>query len=198
MIKVDVHNSKFIRDPLFSSIKLWMQDRIQYLEANNRPEDLALARERYTGLTNDDCQIEKTVTYPNGVTLVSFLSRKTGFFHADANIKKVNFDTIVADLIPTMPQYTKAKLEELITDKEVNFGSFYLTDTKEYVLVINSQKQTVDDACNALGAIKWDKMTLDLIPKTTPIVQRSGTFAVETVNMTASKNIPVYYVPGVT
>lgn len=194
MIKDTKNRTKHIKDPLFSSIKLWMEERIAFLQREGREEDLKLAKTRYTGLTNKDVQIEPPKKFPNGKILSCFISRKNGFFHADAEIKTVLFPVILKDQQVAAVQYNKNELETKLIDKIIDFGLFYLGDTKEHVIVLNSEQNDINAVYNALGKIHWDKLSINLTTTDNSPEERAGTVTVECINLESSIVIPVYYV----
>lgn len=183
MIKAELIRTKEIKDPLFASIELYMQKRIEELTTKGDLNTLALAKARYYGLKNKDVQIEHPTTFPNGRIVSSFVSRKTGFFHADALIEKVDVETIFKSLeIPT-PQYTKTDLLTAIGKREITFGVFYLAEEKEFVVVLNETKNTADASQEALGDVFWDTVTLSLETEKDPTTSFSGTITVTAKNI---------------
>lgn len=196
MITDKLTRSKNIRDPLFSSMLIYMRDRISELTAAGQTDKVKLAMQRYSNLSNEDVQIEPPAKFANGKELVCFLSRKTGFFHADTPIAGVTVDLIYRDLRVTVPEFTKAQLITEIKGLRVTRGVYYLTDASQMVVVLGAEDTTAEAAYKALGEIFWDKTTIDLLPNKDPSTSFSGTVMVEAPNI-SPYTFQVMYVPHI-
>lgn len=90
-------NKKCINDPLYTPVERFLKERIKRLEAEGPADELALAKERYTGLVAGDFVIENPVAFPDGITRVCFTARKTGFARVDVDITRVQMKDILED-----------------------------------------------------------------------------------------------------
>lgn len=196
MITDKLTRTKNIRDPLFSSMLIYMRDRISELDAAGQLDKAKLARQRYSNLANEDVQIEPPHQFVNGKKLSCFLTRKTGFFHADAPIAGVTVDVIYRDLRIAVPEFTKGKLITEIKGLRVTRGVYYLTDTSQMVVVLAPEDTTALAAYKALGSVFWDSTTIDLLDVKNPTTSFSGSVVVRAPNIEPF-TFQIMYVPHI-
>lgn len=192
MITETIERSKSINDPLFTSINKYAQARLTDIKVNGTTTEYKLAQQRYSGLKPSEVIIEPPQTFAGGIIRACFLSRTRRFFHADALIETVGFNEILRDWDIVPKEYTKEDLEIAVQDKAVTFGIFYLTDTSEYVLVLNATKKAIDDVYKLLGELYWKKMTIDLSASQDGTTKRSGACTIECWGMN-NQVLPIYY-----
>lgn len=200
MIVDELIRTKSIVDPLFASIQVYMEKRLDELRQGSDQEAFKLAELRYTRITNSDVQIEPPVPFPNGRMVACFMSSSRGFFHADALIEKVNMDAIFKSLaISTLP-FTMDELIAEIHGQRIYFGVFYLTDRKQYVIVLNGTQKSVKDAMKTTGDVYWTDMTLTMSETLDTTTGFSGSFEVEAPNIDKYTFGVIYtpHYPGVT
>ena len=197
MIYEESHRLKKIVDPLFSSVKKYLETRLSIIIDQGDEERIKVAKQRYQNLKHSDLQIEPSVRYDNGKLRSCVVSRSRDFFHADAVIEQVDFDTILTDLdFKVSNEFTSETILTAIKKDGLNSGVYYLTDTDEKVLVISKDKSTVEAVYKLLGSIHWYEMTLAINEHKDPVTERSGTVLVRSINM-EDKLIPIYYKPHI-
>ncbi|WNV45997.1 hypothetical protein [Aeromonas phage AerS_266] len=192
MITDSIIRSKRIKDPLFSSVKLYLADLAQ-----QTLEKFGLAKyeeitNKYYNLKNEDVQIEPPTLFPNGKLIACFLSRKSGLFYADAVLPTVELKDIFRDLLISIPEKTKLQLENEISANQINFGCFFLTDQNVYVVVLNNNQNSIDSAYEALGSIYWEELTLTLEQEQNSYNKLSGSLKVKSPNM-VEMTLGVYF-----
>lgn len=191
MISATLTRTKDIRDPLFGCIKAFSIKHLTFVKVNGTEEEYTLAKQRYDNLKPSDVQIENPVDFSPISVRACFLSRTRGFFHADAVIEKSTFTSVMRDFEMEIPQF---KFEDLITeieDKRIKSGLFVYPDG-QYVMVMNSTANTVEDAHTVLGSLAWDKMTLTIDPAMDPATKVAGSCNIESVAI-PNNSIPVLY-----
>ena len=197
MIYEEIIRNKRIKDPLFSSIKKYLDQRLAKIIAEGSVEQIKVAKERYEKLKHTDVQIEPGVTFDNGKIRSCFVSRTRGFFHTDALIEQSTFDKILEDLEFTdILEHTSESLVLGIKKGEVVSGLYLLTDTSELVLVLDSSETTIKTIYALLGSIHWYEMTLTIPDSKDPVTERSGEVLIKSLNMD-DKVVPIYYKPHV-
>lgn len=186
MIIVSGTNSKKINDPVFLSARKFMQDRLAKLEAQGPSALLDLEKERYTGLTAKDVQIEPPVTFTNDNNIVRccFVSRKTGFFRADIEVEHVGIDAIFAEFSVVVTEYadTDTLVAKIQSGDQVE-GVVYLRDTLTYGIVVTTTHANPDDIMSIMGDIYWDKITVNTLDVIDDTTKSGGTFGVEAINI---------------
>ena len=197
MIYEEIIRNKRIKDPLFSSIKKYLDQRLAKIIAEGSVEQIKVAKERYEKLKHTDVQIEPGVTFDNGKIRSCFVSRTRGFFHSDVLIEKVTFDNILEDLEFTdILEHTSESLVLGIKKGDVTSGLYFLTDTNEIVLVLDSGEVTIKAVYTLLGSIHWYEMTLTIPDSKDPVTERSGNVLIKSINM-YDRTIPIYYKPHI-
>ena len=197
MIYEEIIKNKRIKDPLFSSVKKYLDNRLSKIIAEGNEELIKVAKERYEKIKHTEVQIEPAVTFDNGKMRSCFVSRTRGFFHSDTLIEKVTFDKILEDLEFTdILEHTSESLVLGIKKGDVVSGVYHLTDTNELVLVLDSGETTIKNVYNLLGEIHWYEMNLSISDVKDPVTERSGSVLVKSVNM-VDKTIPIYYKPHI-
>ncbi len=186
---------KKIYDPLFSSIKKYLENQLTLIIAEGNEEKIKVAKQRYEDLRHTDVQIEPGIRFDNGKIRACFVSRTRGFFHADAIIEKVTFNDILTDFnVKSLAEYTESKLRDAIKTQDVSVGLYQLTDTVEHVLVLDPGNKTIDSVYQLLGKIHWYEMTLTIPDSKDPVTERSGSVLIKSLNMD-DKVVPIYYKP---
>lgn len=189
-----IRNKKFY-DPLFSSVKKYLENQLALIIAEGDEEAIKIAKQRYENLRYMDVQIEPGVTFENGKIRACFVSRSRGFFHADALIEKVDFETILKDQEVTLEgEFTSADILTTIKEEGLDSGVYYLTDTKEIVLVLSSRRTTVEAVYKLFEETHWYEMTLTIPESKDPVTERSGGVLIKSINMN-DKFVPIYYKP---
>ena len=197
MIYEEIIRNKRIKDPLFSSIKKYLDQRLAKIIAEGNEEQIKIAKERYEKIKYTDVQIEPAVTFDNGKIRSCFVSRSKGFFHSDVLIEKVTFDKILEDLEFTdILEHTSESLVLGIKKGDVTSGLYLLTDANELVLVLDTGETTIKAVYTLLGSIHWYEMTLTIPDSKDPVTERSGSVLIKSLNMD-DKIIPVYYRPHI-
>ena len=197
MIYEEIIRNKRIKDPLFSSIKKYLDQRLAKIIAEGNEDRIKIAKERYEKIKYTDVQIEPAVTFDNGKIRSCFVSRSKGFFHSDVLIEKVTFDNILEDLEFTdILEHTSESLVLGIKKGDVTSGLYFLTDANELVLVLDTGETTIKAVYTLLGSIHWYEMTLTIPDSKDPVTERSGSVLIKSLNMD-DKIIPVYYRPHI-
>lgn len=186
---------KKIYDPLFSSIKKYLENQLTLIIAEGNEEKIKVAKQRYENLRYADVQIEPGVKFDNGKIRACFVSRTRGFFHADAIIGEVTFSDILTDFnVKPLSEYTESELRDAIKTQDVSVGLYQLTDTVEQVLVLDPGNKTIETVYQLLGKIHWYEMTLTIPDTKDPVTERSGSVLIKSLNM-EDKVVPIYYKP---
>lgn len=197
MIYEENIRNKRIKDPLFSSVKKYLDQRLARIIAEGNEEQIKVTKQRYEKLKYSDVQIEPAVVFDNGKIRSCFVSRTRGFFHSDVLIEKVTFDNILEDLEFTdILEHTSESLVLGIKKGDVTSGFYFLTDTNEIVLVLDSGEVTIKAVYTLLGSIHWYEMTLTIPDSKDPVTERSGGVLIKSLNMD-DKVVPIYYKPHV-
>lgn len=195
MIYEENIRNKRIKDPLFSSVKKYLEQRLEKIIAEGNEEQIKIAKERYEKIKYTDVQIEPAVTFDNGKIRSCFVSRSKGFFHSDVLIEKVTFDKILEDLEFTdILEHTSESLVLSIKKGDVTSGLYLLTDANELVLVLDAGETTIKAVYTLLGSIHWYEMTLTIPDGKDPVTERSGSVLIKSLNMD-DKVVPIYYKP---
>lgn len=195
MIYEESIKRKKIYDPLFSSIKKYLENQLTLIIAEGNEERIKVAKQRYENLRYTDVQIEPGVKFDNGKIRACFVSRSRGFFHADALLEKVDFETILRDQEVTLEgEHTSKSILTTIKEQGLDSGVYYLTDTKEIVLVLGSMETTVEAVYKLFKEIHWYEMTLTIPDTKDPVTERSGSVLIKSINMD-DKVVPIYYKP---
>ena len=197
MIYEENIRNKRIKDPLFSSVKKYLDQRLAKIIAEGNEEQIKVTKERYEKLKYSDVQIEPGVVFDNGKIRSCFVSRTRGFFHSDVLIEKVTFDNILEDLEFTdILEHTSESLVLGIKKGDVTSGLYLLTDANGLVLVLDTGETTIKAVYTLLGSIHWYEMTLTIPDSKDPVTERSGSVLIKSLNMD-DKIIPVYYRPHI-
>lgn len=197
MIYEENIRNKRIKDPLFSSVKKYLDQRLARIIAEGNEEQIKVTKQRYEKLKYSDVQIEPAVVFDNGKIRSCFVSRTRGFFHSDVLIEKVTFDNILEDLEFTdILEHTSESLVLGIKKGDVTSGFYFLTDTNEIVLVLDSGEVTIKAVYTLLGSIHWYEMTLTIPDSKDPVTERSGNVLIKSINM-HDRTIPIYYKPHI-
>lgn len=197
MIYEENIRNKRIKDPLFSSVKKYLDQRLARIIAEGNEEQIKVTKQRYEKIKYSDVQIEPAVVFDNGKIRSCFVSRTRGFFHSDVLIEKVTFDNILEDLEFTdILEHTSESLVLGIKKGDVTSGLYFLTDTNEIVLVLDSGEVTIKAVYTLLGSIHWYEMTLTIPDSKDPVTERSGNVLIKSINM-HDRAIPIYYKPHI-
>ena len=197
MIYEENIRNKRIKDPLFSSVKKYLDQRLARIIAEGNEEQIKVTKQRYEKLKQIDVQIEPAVAFDNCKIRSCFVSRTRGFFHSDVLIEKVTFDNILEDLEFTdILEHTSESLVLGIKKGDVTSGFYFLTDTNEIVLVLDSGEVTIKAVYTLLGSIHWYEMTLTIPDSKDPVTERSGNVLIKSINM-HDRAIPIYYKPHI-
>lgn len=197
MIYEENIRNKRIKDPLFSSVKKYLDQRLARIIAEGNEEQIKVTKQRYEKLKYSDVQIEPAVVFDNGKIRSCFVSRTRGFFHSDVLIEEVTFDNILEDLEFTdILEHTSESLVLGIKKGDVTSGFYFLTDTNEIVLVLDSGEVTIKAVYTLLGSIHWYEMALTIPDSKDPVTERSGNVLIKSINM-YDRTIPIYYKPHV-
>jgi hypothetical protein len=188
MIIVSGTNSKKINDPVFLSARKFMQERLAKLEAQGPSAELDLERERYTGLTAKDVQIEPPVDFASDIVRCCFVSRKTGFFRADIEVEHVDISAIFKEFSVGVTEYADVDtLVIKIKAGEQVEGVVLLRDTNTYGIVLAKADATPEQVMRIMGDIYWDKITVNTSDAIDSTTKSSGTFSVEAINITPTQ-----------
>ncbi|MGL4614250.1 MAG: hypothetical protein ACRCVV_10230 [Shewanella sp.] len=195
MIYEESIKRKKIYDPLFSSIKKYLENQLTLIIAEGNEEKIKVAKQRYENLRFMDVQIEPGVKFTNGKIRACFVSRSRGFFHADGLLEKVDFETILKDQEVTLEgEFTSKTILTTIKEQGLDSGVYYLTDTKEIVLVLSERRTTVEAVYKLFEEIHWYEMALTIPDSKDPVTERSGGVLIKSLNMD-DKTVPIYYKP---
>lgn len=195
MIYEESIRRKKIYDPLFSSIKKYLENQLTLIIAEGNEEKIKVAKQRYENLRYMDVQIEPGVKFDNGKVRACFVSRSRGFFHADALLEKIDFETILKDQeVVLKGEFTTETILTTIKEQGLDSGVYYLTDTKEIVLVLSQRRTTVEAAYKLFEETHWYEMTLTIPDTKDPVTERSGSVLIKSLNMD-DKVVPIYYKP---
>lgn len=197
MIYEESIKRKKIYDPLFSSIKKYLENQLTLIIAEGNEERINVAKQRYENLRYTDVQIEPGVKFDNGKVRACFVSRSRGFFHADALLEKVDFETILKDQeVVLKGEFTTETILTTIKEQGLDSGVYYLTDTKEIVLVLSQRRTTVEAVYKLFEETHWYEMTLTIPDSKDPVTERSGNVLIKSINMD-DKVVPIYYKPHI-
>lgn len=195
MIYEESIKRKKFYDPLFSSIKKYLENQLTLIIAEGNEEKIKVAKQRYENLRYMDVQIEPGVKFDNGKVSACFVSRSRGFFHADALLEKVDFETILKDQEVILEgEFTSKTILTTIKEQGLDSGVYYLTDTKEIVLVLSERRTTVEAVFKLFEETHWYEMTLTIPDTKDPVTERSGSVLIKSLNMD-NKVVPIYYKP---
>lgn len=195
MIYEEQYRYKKIYDPLFSSVKKYLEIRLNEIISSGDEERIKVAKQRYENLRYMDVQIEPGVKFDNGKIRACFVSRTRGFFHADALLEKVDFETILKDQEVTLEgEFTSETILTTIKVQGLDSGVYYLTDSKEIVLVLSERRTTVEAVYKLFEETHWYEMTLTIPDSKDPVTERSGSVLIKSLNM-EDKVVPIYYKP---
>lgn len=195
MIYEESIKRKKIYDPLFSSIKKYLENQLTLIIAEGDDERINVAKQRYENLRYTDVQIEPAVKFDNGKVRACFVSRSRGFFHADALLEKVDFETILKDQeVVLKGEFTTETILTTIKEQGLDSGVYYLTDTKEIVLVLSQRRATVEAVYKLFEETHWYEMALTIPDTKDPVTERSGSVLIKSLNMD-DKVVPIYYKP---
>ena len=195
MIYEESIRRKKIYDPLFSSIKKYLENQLTLIIAEGNGEKIKVAKQRYENLCYTDVQIEPGIKFDNGKIRACFVSRSRGFFHADALLEKVDFETILKDQEVVLEgEFTSKTILTTIKEQGLDSGVYYLTDTKEIVLVLSERRTTVEAVYKLFEETHWYEMTLTIPDTKDPVTERSGSVLIKSINMD-DKVVPIYYKP---
>ena len=197
MITDSIERTKTIKDPLFTSINKYLLEQLEDIRANGTVSEVKTAEARYLYLKPEEVQIEPPVTFQNGSIRSCIAVRSRKFFHADAMVGLVEFGEILKDFGVKPVETLKAELETNITGRAIDYGFFYLTDTLEYVFVLNEKNNGIKDVYNLLGGLHWKKLTVSIDDKINTATKRSGSVKVECWNINHPA-MGVYYAPHLT
>lgn len=157
-------NKKVINDPLYTPVNKFLRGRIATLEAaGDKPEELALARQRYDGLKAGDLVIENPVRFKDGITRVCFVSRKTGFARVDVDITRVPVSEIVEDFgLPLVILNDLDALKQFAKSNAAPSTLLYLEWKKTYgVLLTQEAAKTIDGPMAAFGELFFESYTME-------------------------------------
>lgn len=194
MITDSIERTKTIKDPLFTSINKYLLQQLEVIRKTGTVDEIKTAEARYLYLKPDEVQIEPPTTFPNGSIRSCIAVRSRKYFHADAVIELVDISTIFKDFAVNPTETTKADLETKIIDGVIDYGFFYLSDTAEYVFVLNASKNSLKDVYNLLGWLHWKKLSVSIDDKINTATQRSGSVKVDCWNINHPA-MGVYYTP---
>lgn len=195
MIYEESIKRKKIYDPLFSSIKKYLENQLTLIIAEGNEEKIKVAKQRYENLRYMDVQIEPGVKFDNGKVRACFVSRSRGFFHVDALLEKVDFETILKDQEVILEgEFTSKTILTTIREQGLDSGVYYLTNTKEIVLVLSERRTTVEAVYKLFEETHWYEMTLTIPDSKDPVTERSGSVLIKSLNMNDTE-VPIYYKP---
>lgn len=194
MITDSIERSKIIKDPLFTSINKYLLEQLDVIRKTGTAEEIKTAESRYLYLKPEEIQIEPPTTFPNGSIRACIAVRSRKFFHADAVITQVELSDIFKDFGFKVTEKTKDQLETAIADKAITYGFFYLTDTNEYVFVLNDSNHSLKDVYKLLGEFYWSKLTVSIDDNMNTSTKRSGTVKITCWNIDHPA-MGIYYAP---
>lgn len=156
-------NKKVIFDPLYTPVRKFLAARIAMLEQEGPPEELALAKERYTGLMTGDIVIEDAVDFPDGKTRVCIVSRKTGFARADLEIERVTVKEILGDFgVPFVVISDTDNLKTFSKTNEEPAVLLWLEYKNTYgVLLTQESAKTIEGPMAAFGDLFFNQYTTE-------------------------------------
>lgn len=176
-------NNKKIKDPLFLSVKKFMDDRLDYLAQQGRSKALERAKRRYTGLTATDVVIEPPVFFDNGIVRCCFVSRKTGFFRADVTVEKININKIFDEFSVSPIIYNDQSSFILsVKNGKHSEGIFNILEEDSYSLLLSKEGDIAKNVMRILNDIYWDKITITLY-ETPDQNNHTGKIIVEATNI---------------
>lgn len=198
MIHFRGDNTKIINDPIFVSVKEWMKERLAYLKENGPKSWYDLSLIRYTGLTHKDVVIEPPVYFPEtNKTLACFVSRKTGFLRADAEIKIVPFPDILKEFeVPVVDVADLADIIDRIKIQGLREAVIYNIHDYEYGIVIRAEKRTPEAIMKVMNDIYWDSVNIDVYPQMDQDTKKSAEVTIKTVNI-EDRVLAVYFVEDI-
>lgn len=95
---------KWVRDPLFSIVKRFLNERLKIVREEGDLTDRILAEDRYLGMSPNDFIIESVLTGPDGVKRVCLVNKTRHFARVDMPVSG-----------------DKITLKEVLYDQDVNF-----------------------------------------------------------------------------
>lgn len=188
MIIVSGTNSKKINDPVFLSARKFMQDRLAALEAKGPSAELDLEKERYSGLTAKDVQIEPPVDFNGEVVRCCFLSRKTGFLRADIEVEIVPVADIFAEFKVAVNEYadTDALAAAVVAGTQLE-GVVFVRDIAMFGVALAKQNVDPDNLMRIMGDIYWDTIKVNTLDGVDSKTKSSGTFEIQAINIDATQ-----------
>jgi len=188
MIIVSGTNSKKINDPVFLSARKFMQDRLAALEAKGPSAELDLEKERYSGLTAKDVQIEPPKSFDDGIVRCCFLSRKTGFLRADIEVEIVPLSDIFAEFTVAVNEYNgvDALAAAIVAGTQLE-GVVYLRDVSLFGIVLAKANVDPENLMRIMGDIYWDTIKVNTLDSVDSKTKSSGTFEVQALNIAATQ-----------
>lgn len=152
-------NKKCINDPLYTPVERFLKERIKRLEVEGPEDELALAKERYTGLVAGDLVIENPVAFPDGVTRVCFTARKTGFARVDVDITRVQMKDILEDFaVPLIEIEDLDNLKAYVKANKVDHGLLWCKWLNNYgVLLSQEEAKTISGPMAAFGDLFFNE-----------------------------------------
>lgn len=103
MTKIEIINNRCVNDPLYTSVKKFIEERKAYILENGTEDEKLLVIDRYENLNNRSFLIET----PNKIKkyfLGCFSTRDTGFFHKDAPLPEVTLNEVLLDFMDKVAQ----------------------------------------------------------------------------------------------
>lgn len=152
-------NKKCINDPLYTPVERFLKERIKRLEAEGPEDELALAKERYTGLVAGDLVIENPVAFPDGITRVCFTARKTGFARVDVDITRVQMKDILEDFaVPMIEIEDLDNLKAYVKANKVDHALLWCKWLNNYgVLLSQEEAKTINGPMAAFGDLFFNE-----------------------------------------
>lgn len=180
---------KNIKDPVWLCVKKALDKRLADLEANGPADELALAKERYTGLTYKDVSIEPATKVKSGSVMVCIAVRKTGFARVDIEIEKQDILEIFETF--NVPVKNTSTLDEFkaFLNKEIPEPGFLVnrTDADQLVIILPNTDNLKANVLELLGNIFFSKITWDEFPKLNEIYSGDLTIIDPSINDTIIK-----------
>lgn len=154
-------NSKVIKDPLFTPVLKFLKERIAQLEIDDPDNELELARQRYTGLIAGDLVIEDPIEFPDSITRVCIVSRKTGFARADVEVKRVTVKEVLEDFaVPFVEINTVDDLKTFAKAAPVEATLLWLNYANTYGVMLNQDNaKTMSGMQKAFGGLFFNTFT---------------------------------------
>lgn len=171
---------RWVKDPLYSCVKNFLQKRWDLIKQEGDLVDRNLAEDRYQGMSPASFIIESTHTTPDGVERACLIRRDRQFTRVDMVIEKVNlrqvFDDqkVSYDTIMNKDDFIKKFKQNAVQGK-----LFYLTWRNGFGICISREEaQTLTKADELFNNVFFEELILNIEDNVNPETLVTGTVVI--------------------